>query len=212
MTSGYSSEVEVSPAQLAAVGVARPESDRVGSVGVDEQTTDLEGPARTAGLLAATGRDVAVVQDPPVPRLAVAVAVDLALDLDAPVLGAGLQLPFRGARASAAADDVVLVGDCGGVGGHQSEDRDDGVGCEVCLVHVLFPPVGSHRQRSTGAGAACHCPLVLRPADRGPQTFRCISSMCSTGRKPSVSLIAIIGPFSAAFQEWITRTSGKRRW
>ena len=47
------------------------------------------------------------MQDAPTPGLPVDVAVDLALDLDAAVLGAGLELPVRRARAGAAPDDVA---------------------------------------------------------------------------------------------------------
>src|SRR6476469_1682448 len=97
------SEVDHTSAHLAVTHGL--EHHRVGSGEVDDHALDLEGaaPGRRGGRAAVADR--AVVADGPAPLLAGDVAVDLALDLEAAVVGLDLELPAGAGAAAAGADD-----------------------------------------------------------------------------------------------------------
>ena len=98
--------------------------------------------------------DVAVVLDPPVPRLTADIAVDFALDLDSAVVRAGLQLPVTVGRAASALDHVLATGNGGSGaredgGARKSGDarQDDGSGSSHGVLQEGFGCWLAHRGR-----------------------------------------------------------------
>src|SRR3954468_7698639 len=86
------SEAHPGHAHRAAAGVHGAEPERVRPGRVVRATLDVEGPARGPRGGVVPGGHPAVVPQHPAPDLTVAVAVDLRLDLDAAVVGLGLDL------------------------------------------------------------------------------------------------------------------------
>src|SRR3954464_4538424 len=134
------SEVEGSATYLAIAHVVRPPDDAVHTGPVQDRATHGERTARREGGARALRGHGAVVHDAPGPRLADAVAVDLALDLETAVLRSDLQLPVAGTAARAGANLVRALrlrrsgnrhARCGG-------DENGSAGLEVKL-HGVAP-------------------------------------------------------------------------
>src|SRR3954452_5125440 len=100
------------------------EDEVVGPAEVGHPPVHREGMARTAGLAGAFGGAVVVVQERPVPALACAAAVDLALELDPAAVGLDLELPDG--RAVAAAVRAVPATPAGRGRRHAGERKDQG--------------------------------------------------------------------------------------
>ena len=96
------------------VAADRPGNDDVGAGPVADEPVDRERAAAAAGRAGGAGDAGAVVEDADLPGLAGAVGVELVLDLEAAVVGLGLELPDAGgARAAGALDATLRERRCG---------------------------------------------------------------------------------------------------
>src|SRR5690349_526679 len=101
------SVVDHTPAHLAVAHGT--EHEGVGAGQVDDRALDLERAAPRGGGGGAAVAHGPVVTERPAPPLAGDVRVDLALDLEAAVVGLDLELPVGAGAAAAGADHAVVV-------------------------------------------------------------------------------------------------------